>query len=129
MTNSKAAQVAVALVEAWAAKDVEQAIEYLTEDIEVVAPNGTFHGHTGYHEFMDGFVQMVTGVAELTAYGDDTTALVWYDTLLTPIPKLTAGERVTLRDDKVARIEIAFDQMPLAQAFGGQAPAHDSTSA
>jgi len=92
----------------------------------VVAPNGTFHGHTGYHEFMDGFVQMVTGVAELAAYGDDTTALVWYDALLTPIPKLTAAERVTLRDGTVARIEIAFDQMPLAQAFGGQAPAHDA---
>jgi hypothetical protein len=42
------------------------------------------------------------------------------------VPALTAGERLTLRDGKIARIEITFDQMPLAQAFGGKAPAHES---
>jgi ketosteroid isomerase-like protein len=124
MTHSTAAQVAADYFAAWSTKDVDKATEYITDDVEILAPNGTFSGHPGYHDFMDGFVAMLTGVSEFTVFGDDTTALVWYDTHLQPVPTLTAGERITLRDGKIARIEITFDQMPLAQAFGGQAPAH-----
>src|SRR5215472_10609780 len=124
MTNSKAAAVGAAYFAAWSAKDVDKATEYLTDDVETIAPNGTFSRHAGYHEFMDGFVRMLTGVTEFTIFGDDTTALIWYDTHLQPVPSLTAGERITLSAGKIARIEIVFDQMPLAQAFGGKAPAH-----
>ena len=53
---------------------------------------------------------------------------VWYTTHLQPVPSLTASERISLNQDKIARIEIVFDQMPLAQAFGGKAPAHDPAS-
>ena len=126
MTNSKAAAIGADYFAAWSAKDVSKATEYLTDDVGIIAPNGTFSGHPGYHEFMDGFVRMLTGVTEFTIFGDDTTALIWYTTHLQPVPSLTAGERITLQQDKIARIEIVFDQMPLAQAFGGKAPAHDT---
>jgi len=126
MTPSKAAAIGAGYFAAWSAGNVDKATEYLTEDVEIMAPNGTFSGHPGDHEFMDGFVQMLTGVTEFTIFGDDTTALIWYTTHLQPVPSLTAGERITLREDKIARIEIVFDQMPLAQAFGGKAPAHDT---
>jgi hypothetical protein len=126
MTNN-ATQVAKQYYAAWTAGDVSKAIEYLTEDIEIVAPNGAFTGHSGYHDFMDGFVTMLTGVSDLGTFGDDTTALLWYDTHLTVVPTLTAAERVTLTGDKISRIEITFDQMPFAQAFGGKVPAHSSS--
>jgi hypothetical protein len=126
MTNSKAAAIGAAYFTAWSAKDVTKATEYLTDDVEIIAPNGTFSGHSGYHQFMDGFVQMLTGVSEFTIFGDDSTALIWYTTHLQPVPSLTAGERISLHQDKIARIKIVFDQMPLAQAFGGKAPAHDT---
>ncbi len=126
MTNSKAATIGAAYFTAWSAKDVNKATGYLTADVEIIAPNRTFSGHSGYHEFMDGFVRMLTGVTEFTIFGDDTTALIWYTTQLQPVPSLTAGERITLNQDKIARIEIVFDQMPLAHAFGGIAPAHDT---
>jgi ketosteroid isomerase-like protein len=126
MSNSKAAEVAADYFIAWSTKDLAKAIEYLTDDVQIIAPNGTFSGHPGFHEFMDGFVKMLTGVSEFTAFGDDTTAVVWYATHLQPVPTLVAGERIALRDGKIARIDITFDTMPLRQAFGGQAPAHDS---
>jgi hypothetical protein len=37
-------------------------------------------------------------------------------------PPLTAGERLTLRDSKIARIEITFDQMPLAKPSAARHP-------
>jgi hypothetical protein len=126
MTDNKAATIGAAYFAAWSAKNVDKATEYLTDDVQIIAPNGTFSGHPGYHEFMDGFVRMLTGVTEFTIFGDDITALIWYDTHLQPVPSLVASERITLSEDKIARIEIVFDQMPLAQAFGGKAPAHDT---
>ena len=128
MTNNTAATIGASYFAAWSARNVDKATEYLTEDVQIIAPNGTFSGHAGYHEFMDGFVRMLTGVTEFTIFGDDTTALLWYDTHLQPVPSLVAGERITLNQGKIARIEIVFDQMPLAQAFGGKAPAHDTIS-
>ena len=34
------------------------------------------------------------------------------------------SERITLQDGKFSRIEITFDQIPVAQAFGDQAAKH-----
>ena len=127
MTNSTAVRIVGDYFAAWAGGDVNKATEYLTDDIVILAPNGTFTGHAGYHDFMDGFVAMVTGVDEFTVFGDETTALAWYDTHLKVVPTLTAAERIKVTGDKISLIEITFDQMPLAQAFGGQAPAHGST--
>jgi len=124
MTSNTAAAIGAAYFAAWSAGNVDKATEYLTGEVEIIAPNGRFAGHSGYHEFMDGFVRMLTGVTEFTIFGDETTALIWYDTHLQPVPSLVAGERITLSAGKIARIEIVFDQMPLAQAFGGKAPAH-----
>lgn len=126
MTNSKAAAIGTGYFAAWSAKNVDRATEYLADDVEIIAPNGRFSGHSGYHEFMDGFVRMLTGVTEFTIFGDDTKALVWYDTHLQPVPSLVAGERIFIKEGKINCIEIVFDQMPLAQAFGGKAPAHDT---
>jgi hypothetical protein len=123
MMNSKAAAVGAEYFAAWSTGNVDQAIQHLTDDVEILAPNGTFHAHLGYHEFMDGFAQMLTGVSDFTIYGDDTTAVAWYATHLQLVPTLTAGERITLNGNKINRIEITFDQMPLAQAFAGQVPA------
>ena len=109
---------------AWSSKDVSKATEFLTDDVEVFAPNGTFTGHDGYHEFMDFFVGLVTHVDDFVIHGDDQTATVWYNTHLQMVDSLVAGELLTLRGDKIARINITFDQMPLAQAFGGSAPEH-----
>jgi SnoaL-like domain len=124
--STKAATIGAEYFAAWSTGQVDKAIEHVTDNVEIIAPNGTFHGHAGYHDFMDGFVRMLTGVSEFTIFGDDTTAVAWYATHLQPVPTLVAGERITLDGDKIARIEITFDQMPLAQAFGGKAPAHDT---
>jgi ketosteroid isomerase-like protein len=96
MTNSKAAQIVGQYYAAWSGGDVNKAIEYLTDDVEILAPNGTFTGPDGYHDFMDGFVAMLTGVSEFTVFGDETTALAWYDTHLAVVPTLTAAERIKL---------------------------------
>jgi hypothetical protein len=71
MTNSKVAAVGAEYCAAWSTGNVDQAIQHLTDDVEILAPNGTFDGHLGYHEFMDGFAQMLTGVSDFTIYGDE----------------------------------------------------------
>jgi SnoaL-like domain len=87
MTNNEAATIGASYFAAWSARNVDRATEYLTDDVQIIAPNGAFTGHSGYHEFMDGFVRMLTGVTEFTIFGDDTTALIWYDTTSSPFPR------------------------------------------
>jgi hypothetical protein len=62
---------------------------------------------------------MLASVSNFAAYGDDTTALTFYDTHLKPIPTLTAGEKITLRGDKIAHIDMVFDTKSMREAFGG----------
>jgi hypothetical protein len=112
MTNSKAATFGAVCFAAWSTGNVDEAVQHLTDDVEILVPNGTCHGHRGYHVFMDGFVGMLTGVSNFTIYGHDTTAVAWYATHVQLVPTLVAGERITLNSNKIKRIEVAFDQMP-----------------
>lgn len=121
---SIAVEIGTAYFNAWSTKNVDKAVEYTTEDVEIIGPNGTYTGHEGVHQFLDFFVSLITSVDDFTIHGDDGTATVWYDTHLTPVPSLPAGELLTIRDGKIAQIKITFDQTPLAQAFGGEAPDH-----
>lgn len=128
MSNGKAVTLATDYFQAWTSGDVTKALEFVADNAVIEAPNGSFNGHSGYHDFMDGFVQMLDGADDLSVFGDDNTAVLWYSTHLKPVPTLVAGERIQFTDDKITRIDITFDTAPLAQAFGGEAPSHGDNS-
>ncbi|MCQ4125246.1 nuclear transport factor 2 family protein [Rhodococcus erythropolis] len=103
---------------AWSSGDVDGTLKFLADDISGTAPNGDFAGHDGYRDFIGGFLQMLTGTSNVTAFGDDTTAVMIYETHLKPVPTLVVAERLTIKDDKITSIEMTFDQTPLTKAFG-----------
>ncbi|MDL5159820.1 nuclear transport factor 2 family protein [Actinomycetospora termitidis] len=116
MNTTRATEIATSYFTAWSSGDTDTAASYLVDDVVISAPSGEFHGHDGFHRFMDRFVTMLTGVSGFTAYGDDSTAVLWYETHLTPVPTLPAGERITVDGDRITRIDITFDRLPMTQA-------------
>ena len=67
--------------------------------------------------------RLLTSVSNFSAYGDDSTALTFYNTHLQPIPALTAGEKITLRrQDRPHRHGLRYQ--PMREAFGGKLPIH-----
>src|SRR5262245_21170491 len=85
MTKQQALDVALAYHEAWTGKDLERAMTYIADDIVCDAPAGRIEGAEAYRAFMGPFVQILKRSELIAAFGDDTTAVVVYDTDTVPV--------------------------------------------
>ncbi|PPJ19387.1 hypothetical protein C5E41_31785 [Nocardia nova] len=50
------------------------------------APAGRLEGAAAYLEFLEPFTRILTGATIFAAFGNETTALVCYDTATLPVP-------------------------------------------
>lgn len=111
--TSPALQIALAHHRAWTGKDLDLAMSYLAEDVVCDAPAGRIEGVPAYREFLEPFAQGLLIKAELiAAFGDDTTALLMYDTETIPAESAPAAECVTVRDGKIVYNRFVFDRTP-----------------
>ncbi len=60
---------------------------------------------------MSPFVQILTGSRLIAAFGDDTTALIMYDTETVPVASAPGAECVTVTDGKITRSRFIFDRL------------------
>jgi hypothetical protein len=98
VTNEpQAVQVARAYYEAWTAKDIDQAMSYIAEDISCDAPPGHIDGAEAFRAFMEPFVQILRGAELLAAFGDDEKAVLVYDTETVPVASTRRGAAGRLR--------------------------------
>jgi hypothetical protein len=52
----------------------------------------------------------------IAAFGDDTTAVIVYDTATVPVASAPAAECVTVTDGKITRSRLIFDRLPFNAA-------------
>lgn len=114
--DSPALQVALAYYRAWSGHDLERAMTYIAEDIVCEAPAGRIEGREAYRSFMAPFVQMLIRSELIAAFGDDTTALVMYDTETVPVRSAPGSECVTVTDGKITHSRFVFDRAPFEAA-------------
>jgi hypothetical protein len=115
--NGRAAlDVAVAYHEAWTSKDFERAMTYVAEDIVCDAPAGRIEGAEAYRAFMGPFVQILKRAELIAAFGDDTTAIVVYDTETVPVHSAPGAECVTVEDGRIVYSRFIFDRAPFEAA-------------
>jgi ketosteroid isomerase-like protein len=115
-TTSPALRTALAYFHAWSSHDLDKAMEYIADDIVCDAPAGRLEGREAYLGFMRPFVQILTGSELIAAFGDDTTAVVVYDTRTIPVASAPAAECVTVTDGKITRSRFIFDRAPFDAA-------------
>jgi hypothetical protein len=128
MTNQDdaALQVALAYHRAWTGHDFEQAMTYIDPGIVCDAPAGQLTGAEAFRGFMEPFTGIVTGTQLQAAFGNDTTAVVVYDTATRPVPQAPGAEWVTVANGRITHMRIIFDRLPFEtarQAAGTQAAA------
>jgi ketosteroid isomerase-like protein len=111
-TASPALRTALAYYHAWTSHDLDKAMSYIADDIVCDAPAGRLEGAAAYRGFMGPFVQILTGSELIAAFGDDTTALIMYDTETVPVRSAPAAECVTVSDGKITRSRFIFDRAP-----------------
>jgi hypothetical protein len=115
-TNSTALQTALAYHRAWTSHNFEQAMTYISEDIVCRAPAGRLDGAEAFRAFMGPFVQIVTSSKLVAAFGDETTAVLMYDTDTVPVKDAPGAECLTVEGGKITRMRIIFDRVPFDAA-------------
>ena len=114
--NGQALDVALAYHEAWTSKDLERAMTYVADDIVCDAPAGRIEGAEAYRAFMGPFVQILKRAELIAAFGDDTTAIVVYDTETMPVHSAPGAECVTVEDGRIVYSRFIFDRAPFDAA-------------
>ena len=118
MTDSRSGALDTSLVyyRAWTGKDFDRAMTYIAEDITCDAPPGRLEGAEAFRAFMGPFSQIVTRSSLIAAFGDESTALLMYDTDTIPVKGAPGAECHTVRDGKITHIRIVFDRAPFDAA-------------
>ncbi len=113
---SPALRIALAYYHAWTSHDLEKAMSYIADDIVCDAPAGRLQGAVAYRAFMGPFVRILKSATMIAAYGDDTTALVMYDTETVPVRSAPGAECVTVTGGKITYSRFVFDRAPFQAA-------------
>jgi ketosteroid isomerase-like protein len=115
-TPSPALQVALAYHQAWTSHDFERAMTYIAPDIVCQTPGGPLQGAEAFRGFMGPFVGILTRSHLFAAFGDETTAVLMYDTDTVPVQDAPGAEHLTVRDGKITQMRIIFDRLPFEAA-------------
>jgi ketosteroid isomerase-like protein len=111
--TSPALQTALAYYRAWTGKDVDAALHHVAEDVVLDAPAGRLTGLAAYREFLAPFAERFLIRADLlAAFGDDTTAVLVYDTETVPAPSAPAAECLTVHEGHITHNRFIFDRTP-----------------
>jgi ketosteroid isomerase-like protein len=117
MANDSAAlETTLAYFHAWSGGDFDSAMTYVSDDIVCQAPAGTLEGPEAFRDFMGPFSQIVTKAEVVAAFGDDTTAVLVYDTDTVPVKDAPGAECHTVVDGRITHIRIIFDRQPFTEA-------------
>lgn len=114
--RSPALDTALAYYRAWSGHNFDLAMTYIAADIVCDAPAGRIAGPEAFRGFMGPFTRIVTDSNLIAAFGDDTTALLMYDTATVPVKYAPGAECHTVRDGKITHIRIVFDRAPFDAA-------------
>ncbi len=117
MTNPgtpPALATALAYHQAWTSHDLDQAMTYIADDITCEAPGARISGAQQYRDFLGGFLARLTGTGPLTAFGDDTTAVLFYCPQTAIVSDAPAAERFTVTAGKITRSVLVFDRLSYA---------------
>src|SRR5438477_8349331 len=110
--QSPALKTALAYHRAWTSHNFENAMTYVAEDIICQAPAGQLAGAEAFRRFMGPFVEIVTRANLIAAFGNDTTAVLMYDTDTIPVKDAPGAECLTVKDGKITQMRIIFDRLP-----------------
>ncbi|TWD81635.1 SnoaL-like protein [Kribbella amoyensis] len=117
--TDQALRTTLAYFEAWTGGDFDKAMTYVSPDITCDAPAGRLQGAEAFRAFMGPFAGMLRSAGLRAAYGDDSTALLMYDTETALVAHAPGAERHTVHDGLITHVQIIFDRLPFEEARRG----------
>ena len=77
-TSDSALGIATAYHEAWTGGDLDKAMSFMADDVVVHAPGKELNGKEEYRAYLGGFMKVMEGHTPHAAFGDDSTAVLYY---------------------------------------------------
>jgi ketosteroid isomerase-like protein len=105
---------AMAYHQAWTSHDLDRAMTYVADDITCEAPGARITGARQYRDFLGGFMARLTGVETRAAFGDDTTAVVFYYPHTAQVSDAPTAECFTVAGGKITHSVLVFDRPSFA---------------
>ena len=115
-SSSPALDVAMAYFNAWTSQDMDLAMSYFADDVVCDAPAGRIEGTAAYRDFLGPFTQILQSAELIAAFGDDTKAVLIYDTRTLPVDSAPGAECLTVTNGKIVYNRFIFDRLPFEQA-------------
>jgi len=123
--NEQATTDAVLIVEAyhqaWTSGDVDRALTYLSDDVRCFAPDENVTTKSDWHDYLAGFVPMLTGAPEHARMADKDRVALWYFPQTAATTTTLASELFSVHEGQIVEIRLAFDR--LSYVPPGQQPA------
>ncbi|GCB43931.1 nuclear transport factor 2 family protein [Streptomyces sp. NL15-2K] len=113
--SSPALDVALAYYKAWSNKNVDEALSYFADGFVSQTPVGRLDAEA-YRPFLEGFLGILTKAELVSAFGDENTALMYYDATTAPVPYSPVGEWFRVENGKIVESRIVFDNFTLQGA-------------
>ena len=111
---SPALQTALTYHRAWTSGDLDVAMAYVSDDIVCRAPGGDITGKEAYRGYLGGFLQVMTGLTDVAAFGNEEQALLFYCPHTAATSTAPAAEHFTLRDGQIVESRLVFDRLSFA---------------
>jgi len=113
-TTSPALATALAYHQAWTSHDLDKAMSYIADDITCDAPGARISGAQPYRGVLSGFMVQLTKVETVAAFGDDTTAVLFYYPHTASTSDAPTAECFTVAGGKITRSVLVFDRPSFA---------------
>ena len=89
---------------------------HVSPDIVCQAPSGRLVGAEAFRQFMGPFARSLTRLQLVASFGDDRTAVLFYDTGTLPVPDAPGAEHLTIANGEIIQMRIIFDRLPFEAA-------------
>lgn len=111
MTATTAHEVVSEYHRAWTSGEVEQAMNYVAEDITCRAPGVDLDGKDAYRAFIGGFAPALTGIGDIAEFVDGERVALFYYPQTAATSTTPAAEFLTVRDGKIVASILIFDRL------------------
>ena len=103
-------------------------MKHVAEDVACDTPAGPLTGAEALRGFMEPFAAMLTLSELWAAFGDESSALVMYDTASPAVTSAPAAELYGVRAGHIAALRIVFDPCPSRSPVGRSRRPHGESA-
>lgn len=96
---------------AWTSGHVDRAMAYVSDNVRCFAPDENVRTKDDWHQYLSGFVPMLTGAPAHAEMTDGNRVALWYFPQTAVTKTTLASELFTIEDGQIVEIRLAFDRL------------------